>query len=72
MRPLLSSPFAAGLVALVLSETAYIAEIHHGGLLVAGTTWAEETPPVSAKRSNPADGCHLGSAGSVRRSAVLR
>ncbi len=30
---LLSDPFYAGLIALVLSETAYIAEIHRGGLL---------------------------------------
>ncbi|WP_312239715.1 amino acid ABC transporter permease/ATP-binding protein [Pantoea sp.] len=29
----LSDPFWAGLIALVLSETAYIAEIHRGGLL---------------------------------------
>ncbi|MEJ3652475.1 ABC transporter permease subunit [Actinomycetes bacterium KLBMP 9759] len=33
LRPLLASPFVAGLVALVLSETAYMAEIHRGGLL---------------------------------------
>ena len=33
LRPLLSSPFTAGVVAMVLSETAYIAEIHRGGLL---------------------------------------
>ncbi|MDF0732911.1 amino acid ABC transporter permease/ATP-binding protein [Pseudomonas entomophila] len=30
---LLSNPYAAGLIALVLSESAYIAEIHRGGLL---------------------------------------
>lgn len=30
---ILSDPFWAGLIALVLSETAYIAEIHRGGLL---------------------------------------
>ncbi|AIZ32900.1 amino acid ABC transporter permease/ATP-binding protein [Pseudomonas parafulva] len=30
---LLSNPYAAGLIALVLSEAAYIAEIHRGGLL---------------------------------------
>ncbi len=30
---LLSSPYSAGLIALVLSESAYIAEIHRGGLL---------------------------------------
>ena len=30
---LLSAPFWAGLIAMVLSETAYIAEIHRGGLL---------------------------------------
>lgn len=30
---LLSEPFWAGLIALVISETAYIAEIHRGGLL---------------------------------------
>lgn len=29
----LSSPFMAGLLALILSETAYIAEIHRGGLI---------------------------------------
>ena len=33
LRPILSNPFWAGLVALVASETAYIAEIHRGGLL---------------------------------------
>lgn len=30
--PLLSNPFFAGLIALALSETAYVAEIHRGGL----------------------------------------
>ncbi|WP_226568596.1 amino acid ABC transporter permease/ATP-binding protein [Mangrovibacter yixingensis] len=30
---LLSSPFIAGAIALILSETAYIAEIHRGGLI---------------------------------------
>lgn len=30
---LLSNPFAAGLIAMIASETAYIAEIHRGGLL---------------------------------------
>lgn len=30
---LLSNPFWAGLIAMVMSETAYIAEIHRGGLL---------------------------------------
>ncbi len=33
LRPVLSNPFWAGLIALVVSETAYIAEIHRGGLL---------------------------------------
>ncbi|MBI3899580.1 MAG: amino acid ABC transporter permease/ATP-binding protein [Gammaproteobacteria bacterium] len=33
MGVLLSEPFWAGLIAMVLSETAYIAEIHRGGLL---------------------------------------
>ncbi|MBA3309916.1 MAG: amino acid ABC transporter permease/ATP-binding protein, partial [Nocardioidaceae bacterium] len=33
LREVIGSPFVAGLVALVLSETAYIAEIHRGGLL---------------------------------------
>lgn len=32
----LSNPFMAGLLALILSETAYIAEIHRGGLLSVG------------------------------------
>jgi len=41
LRPFLSSPFAAGLVALVLSETAYIAEIHRGGLLAVGKEQGE-------------------------------
>ncbi|MFJ6897284.1 amino acid ABC transporter permease/ATP-binding protein [Streptomyces hokutonensis] len=41
LRPLLSSPFAAGLVALVLSETAYTAEIHRGGLLAVGREQGE-------------------------------
>ncbi|PWC18335.1 amino acid ABC transporter permease/ATP-binding protein [Brenneria roseae subsp. roseae] len=30
---LLSSPFLAGLIAMILSESAYIAEIHRGGLM---------------------------------------
>jgi polar amino acid transport system permease protein len=30
--PVLSNPFLAGLIALALSETAYVAEIHRGGL----------------------------------------
>lgn len=33
LRPILSVPFWAGLIALVISETAYLAEIHRGGLL---------------------------------------
>lgn len=33
---LLSVPFASGLIALVLSETAYMAEIHRGALLSVG------------------------------------
>ena len=33
---ILSTPFFAGLIALVLSETAYIAEIHRGALLSVG------------------------------------
>lgn len=33
LRDVIRSPFAAGLAALVLSETAYMAEIHRGGLL---------------------------------------
>ena len=41
LRPLVSSPFVAGLVALVLSETAYIAEIHRGGLLSVGKDQGE-------------------------------
>lgn len=32
-RPVLSNPFLAGLFAMIVSETAYIAEIHRGGLL---------------------------------------
>jgi polar amino acid transport system permease protein len=32
LRPIVGIPFVAGLVAIVLSETAYIAEIHRGGL----------------------------------------
>ncbi|MDW6022969.1 amino acid ABC transporter permease/ATP-binding protein [Mesorhizobium sp. BAC0120] len=34
--PFLSQPFIAGLIALVLSETAYIAEIHRGALMAIG------------------------------------
>jgi polar amino acid transport system permease protein len=41
LRSLLSSPFTAGAVAMVLSETAYIAEIHRGGLLSVGKDQAE-------------------------------
>ncbi len=33
LSSLLSNPFWAGLIGLVLSETAYVAEIHRGGLL---------------------------------------
>lgn len=33
LQPILSNPFWAGLIALVISETAYLAEIHRGGLL---------------------------------------
>lgn len=33
LQPVLSNPFWAGLFALVISETAYLAEIHRGGLL---------------------------------------
>jgi polar amino acid transport system permease protein len=33
LQPILSAPFWAGLIALVVSETAYLAEIHRGGLL---------------------------------------
>nr|WP_282959225.1 ABC transporter permease subunit [Cellulomonas fimi] len=33
LRALVGSPYMAGLVALVLSETAYISEIHRGGLM---------------------------------------
>jgi polar amino acid transport system permease protein len=32
LRPVVGIPFVAGLVAIVLSETAYVAEIHRGGL----------------------------------------
>ncbi|HWG22479.1 amino acid ABC transporter permease/ATP-binding protein [Actinospica sp.] len=41
LEPLLSSPFVAGVVAMVLSETAYIAEIHRGGLLSVGKDQSE-------------------------------
>ncbi len=41
LRSLLSSPFVAGVVAMVLSETAYIAEIHRGGLLSVGKDQSE-------------------------------
>ena len=33
LQPILSNPFISGLLALVISETAYLAEIHRGGLL---------------------------------------
>ena len=33
LRPILSNPFWAGAISLIISETAYIAEIHRGGLL---------------------------------------
>jgi polar amino acid transport system permease protein len=33
MRPVLSSPFWAGAIALIVSETAYVSEIHRGGLI---------------------------------------
>lgn len=40
-RVFLGSPFVAGLVAMVLSETAYISEIHRGGMLSVATGQAE-------------------------------
>ncbi|MBT2520168.1 amino acid ABC transporter permease/ATP-binding protein [Arthrobacter sp. ISL-28] len=33
LKPIVGDPFVAGLIALVLSETAYISEIHRGGIL---------------------------------------
>ncbi|QHC02411.1 ABC transporter permease subunit [Epidermidibacterium keratini] len=36
LRSIVGNPFVAGLIAMVLSETAYIAEIHRGGLLSVG------------------------------------
>jgi polar amino acid transport system permease protein len=42
----LSSAFVAGLVALVLSETAYMAEIHRGGLLSVGVGQVEAARAV--------------------------
>ena len=41
LRGLVSEPFAAGLIALVLSETAYISEIHRGGILSVAKGQAE-------------------------------
>lgn len=41
LRVFLGEPFVAGLVALVLSETAYISEIHRGGILSVSTGQAE-------------------------------
>ncbi|MEU5994566.1 amino acid ABC transporter permease/ATP-binding protein [Spirillospora sp. NPDC047418] len=40
-RVVLGSPFVVGLVALVLSETAYISEIHRGGILSVAHGQAE-------------------------------
>jgi len=37
LQPWLSNPFIAGLLALILSETAYIAEIHRGSLQAIGS-----------------------------------
>jgi len=37
LRPWLSNPFIAGLLALIFSETAYIAEIHRGSLQAIGS-----------------------------------
>lgn len=36
LKPLLGNPFWAGLIAMVLSETAYITEIHRGAMLSVG------------------------------------
>lgn len=36
LHALLANPFWAGLIAIVLSETAYISEIHRGGLMSVG------------------------------------
>lgn len=36
LRPILSNVFVAGVIALTLSESAYMAEIHRGGLLAVG------------------------------------
>jgi len=33
LKPIVGSPFVASMIAIVLSETAYISEIHRGGLL---------------------------------------
>jgi polar amino acid transport system permease protein len=41
LQGVLSQPFVAGLIALVLSETAYISEIHRGGILSVATGQAE-------------------------------
>lgn len=41
LQGVVGSPFVAGLIALVLSETAYISEIHRGGILAVATGQGE-------------------------------
>lgn len=41
LRAVIGSPFVAGLVALVISETAYISEIHRGGIMSVSKGQAE-------------------------------
>lgn len=47
----LSNPFMAGLLALILSETAYIAEIHRGGLLSVGVGQKEAGKALGLRTS---------------------
>ncbi len=50
LRPVLSNPFWAGAIALIISETAYIAEIHRGGLLSIDKGQHEAAHVIGIKR----------------------
>lgn len=51
LRNVLGEPFVAGLVALVLSETAYMSEIHRGGILSVAHGQAEAARALGLSRA---------------------
>ena len=50
LRPIVGDPFTAGLLALVLSETAYISEIHRGGILSVAAGQGEAARALGLRR----------------------